>query len=202
MTVEEWCDNGIGKQTRCYEHACKTIQSEWLAIIDTDEFIYPKVPLHDLLRSHKDAAAMTINWRMYGANGHVERPRSVLRGFTKWGVTGEQVHIKSIVRPNRVMKANEPHSFQYFYGGHAVSPCGRRQEGPFNMQPEYSLCQLNHYWTRSWDEWLDKQERGRGDGVPNHHDPKLRFDIYNEATNTYEDKSFQHYLTSIGIPAA
>lgn len=95
---------------------------EWMAFIDADEYITPMVPgqsLPDVLREYEEAGALVVNWRLYGAGGHVERPRAPVQD-AYFGcypqIEVENKHIKTIVHSRYVVEPAGSHHHKYVEG--------------------------------------------------------------------------------------
>ena len=140
--------------------------TEWLAFIDIDEFIEPvqKQTIPEVLTEfdQPDIAGLAMSWRIWGTSGCVEAPEFVIekniqRSKNEAGVNR---HIKTIVRPSRVIYAREPHSFAPKPGFRVVNERGDTVDGPFmDHCCDKILC--NHFVLRSKEDFRWKQIRGR-----------------------------------------
>lgn len=85
--------------------------SKWIAFIDVDEFIVPKEDIHDLLKNYEEFGGFGINWQCFGSSGHLTNPGSTLKNFLRRAKNDFHTnnHIKTIVRPERVICARDPH---------------------------------------------------------------------------------------------
>jgi tetratricopeptide (TPR) repeat protein len=71
--------------------------------------------------------------------------------------------VKSIVHPELVSLPNSPHHFIYQPGSWCVNEVKQRVDN--QLAPHIAeKIQINHYWSRSENEYFQKLERGRGDG--------------------------------------
>jgi hypothetical protein len=168
------CPVGTARaQMAYYAQALPQIAAEWCVVIDADEFIVCDDLLGMLAQTKADALAM--NWMVFGSSGH-EHPVYPVHGSYHWRTeTGNPInrHIKSIVRPRAVRDVStDPHHFHV----KTVNERGEEFSGPFN---DYcgTKIRLNHYFTRSKEDWDLKMARGRVDccGV---HQPSM-FDQVN-----------------------
>jgi hypothetical protein len=61
--------------------------SEWVMIVDLDEFMYARkeyLNISNYLDTvDKNIGNIEIKWKMFGSNGHIEQPKSILKNFTK-----------------------------------------------------------------------------------------------------------------------
>lgn len=149
-----------------YQQALQGINSFWCLIIDADEFVVCNRPLVEILPAYEKHDALAIHWLMFGSSGFKQKVFPV-HGSYHWRLPYEHEdnrHIKSIVKPAKVkIKPNNPH----YFGIDTVDELFQRVERP---QTNYcgNLVRLNHYYTRSEDDWAEKMTRGRADG------PKVR----------------------------
>ena len=141
---------------------------------------------------YEDAPAVGVNWTMFGSSGHVHRPRGLVTASYQLrasvdlvfegpgpgveGSGGEPVpavrppvsrHIKSIVDPAATRSVVSPHAFVYEDQRLAVTPAGAVIGARPGMPVSGSYCEgplrLNHYWSRSLEEFDAKLLRGRAD---------------------------------------
>jgi hypothetical protein len=169
VVVHEWPQHPA--QLRAYEHCLKTHGSEtdWLAFIDIDEFLFsPKAKLlPDVLADYADHPAVGVNWVMFGSAGHKQKPAGgVLENYLRHGqldggVTylhlrlpdgsyrSENSHIKSIVRPSKVVGCPNAHYMAYANDARAVDENGQPIEGPFSAKVSVENLRINHYWSAS-----------------------------------------------------
>lgn len=78
-----------GKQGKIYEKyfspLLKNKTTKWLMIVDLDEFVYsPKIlDIKEVLRKYENYALVELDWILFGSNGHINQPKSLIHGFTK-----------------------------------------------------------------------------------------------------------------------
>lgn len=78
---------GKGKQLSAYNDAIKKYnkQTKYMAFIDLDEFILPHNQtrignvVDDIISKDQNAGGITLNWRMFGSSGHLEKPKGGTR---------------------------------------------------------------------------------------------------------------------------
>ena len=166
VRLVEWPYVTRGTQARCYADCLAKFGDEfdWIAFVDADELLVPRAgTIRTLLAPHVDTAAVLVNWAIYGSRGHVVRPPGLmLETFTRRAKSDfVSCRIaKFIVRPSKVLAVQDPCSF--ILQGCYRSPSGRpaNWEGVRTVTAEHSVAQLNHYFTRSRDEWDQKRRRG------------------------------------------
>ncbi|MCJ7761672.1 glycosyltransferase family 2 protein [Candidatus Bathyarchaeota archaeon] len=155
-------------QMASYDHFLSAIQEATLphydrvAFIDEDEFIIcANNNLKATLNDYLGYPAISLSWKMFGSSGLLTRtPEPQMKKFTKY--TGiyyrGNVNIKCIVNPYLVKKAVDPHSFTYHMGT-CVNTHKIPIEGHYSCAV-HEIAWINHYWTRSLEEWKLKAERG------------------------------------------
>lgn len=143
-------------------------KSHWIMVADVDEFLvllgYNDVK--DLLINYENYGGLGIPWSMYGSSGHIKKPQGLVKDNYLWRTVDQDgpQYVKTIANTKYYKNIEDPHfvyssqplvneAFEPFTGSLASSP---RQ-----------LCKINHYFTRSYEEWLFKRNRGPGyPGVP------------------------------------
>ena len=111
------------------------------------------------------------------------------------------LHIKSIVNPREVVDITNPHFAYYRYGKLAVTE---------NLEPLYisptwhgqskffsgKKIQLNHYYTKSKEEFILRVSKGRADTIApkNYNESAVNFE--QETTNDY---AIQKYLPKLKL---
>ncbi|MDR0466234.1 MAG: glycosyltransferase family 92 protein [Deltaproteobacteria bacterium] len=160
---------GKGRQMDAYNHCLRTFgrHFRWLGFLDLDEFAVPKRvnDMRVLLQNYEAAAALGINWQCFGTNGHKARPKGTQLENYVLALESEywRSHMKSFVWPQAVRGMWNPHFAVPFGDRHTVNE-GREpvfgSRGPFSAR----LCQINHYYYRSWQDYYEKLQRGMADG--------------------------------------
>lgn len=147
---------------------------DYIAFFDCDEYLVlnqDKTIQEYLGRSiFDDAQVIQITWRMFGDNGHIRYEDKPM--YERFKVPMEidhkrhkKEHIKSIVRcdldPGYVIFHN-PHTVSRITL-YVVNNEGERVINTYEQEMSYGLAQLNHYYTKSLEEWLWRYKRGRAD---------------------------------------
>jgi hypothetical protein len=68
-----------------------------------------------------------------------------------------------VCRPEKTLAFLNPHSAVYRLGSHAVTVTGERNNGPLSEKVVFEPLRLNHYFTKSYSEFLIKRNRGKAD---------------------------------------
>ncbi len=158
---------GKGQQMSAYYQGLKRYGplSKWMAFIDVDEFLIPKKysDVRFILTDYEDYGALGVHWVEFGSSGHLKRPgKSQIKNYVHRFPRHypKNMHIKSIVQPERVEYTYTGHSFKYYRPWYCVDenflPVSGTQS-PFTAD----VIQLNHYYYRSQEDYCLKVERGR-----------------------------------------
>ncbi len=157
----------VDRQQRVYTWILNQYRNEydWIAFNDCDEFLFPKVPLKELLEKYKDYGGLGVNWVAFGSSGHNERQEGVLRNYT-YSIPKDNLyntHIKTIVNTKYGVGCFwNPHSFSYSENKFCVNENFEIIPDAFNPFTE-NLIRINHYFTKSKEDWEIKMRRGRSD---------------------------------------
>jgi Glycosyltransferase family 92 len=165
--VVEVCDWSLFPgQIQAYEDCLKkhADESRWIAFIDLDEFLFSPTgrPVPEVLRDYEEFPGVVVNWAMYGTSGHERRPPGlVIESYRRRTAETEyNRHLKSIVNPREVRSFCGPHFFVYRKGlavGENKQPL---RAGPNRTDSvSFDRLRLNHYVTRSLEEYMRKLER-------------------------------------------
>lgn len=145
--------------------------ARWFAFIDADEFLLPTHRNHTLveaLQSFESEAGVAIHWRMFGSNGHVQRPPGlVIENYTRCALRTDP-HTKCIVDPRRVARCFNAHFFTYAPGAKCVDTLGDPVTGPrgSELRPHEHLLRINHYCVKSKADQALRILRGQVDVHP------------------------------------
>lgn len=201
---------GQGRQIESQNHMLKHYGNlyDWVAMIDVDEFIVPKkyTNIKDVLSNYLSFGGLGVNWMMFGTSGLIDRDIliPVTQSFTH---CKPNIHIKSIVQPKYTIGSKvNPHAFKYVPGKYCVNENkeiihtpGSIHSGAFNDPPTLNYIQLNHYYTKSLEEFKIKHKRyqtSSADGSK--HTSSLERDSYSVDNNCcMYDYSIQKLIKEI-----
>ncbi len=158
----------------------------YIAFIDTDEFILPKSSsnivgvVDEIFSYHESIAGLVINWHCFGSNyqDKADYSKGVLERFTRrapndWTpkVEGWPEHLrdgnavtKTILNPRKVKYMDGPHNGVYFENCYMVNEQGRALPSGNNHPVTADKIVLNHYNTKTREEYTLKIRRGSADG--------------------------------------
>ena len=165
---------GICRQMPAYNDAIEKhrFDCRYMAFIDLDEFIFVKTGqtllefLNDFFAQDPRIAGLAVNWRMFGTSGrNFYEPIDVTERFTHRAPDNyeENFLIKTIADPRKIFYMPISHCAIYMFGTFCC-------DENFNVVLEYknpaNTCekiQMNHYFTKSIEEYTQKISRGRAD---------------------------------------
>ena len=146
------------------------LDTRWIAFIDLDEFIVPVKDdsIRTFLQQHEDASAVEINWLIYGSGGQKKKtPGTMMERFKYHSLPSHHLnrHVKSIVDPRHVYTMIGCHEVARI-AGRTVDSHGNTVTKHFrDREPQQDVIRINHYAVRSYEEFVEKQARGRASGT-------------------------------------
>ncbi|MDR2860306.1 MAG: glycosyltransferase family 92 protein [Elusimicrobiota bacterium] len=196
--------NFPGKAVQCYAYidAIKRYRNKtrWLAIIDADEFIVPlkHEKITDFLRDFESYSQVLMGWMLYGSSGHKVKQNGLIIEDYKYNVSLDYItNSKVVVNPRAVRGVLNPH--WCFVNGLAVD----ENKQVFEVYPytnkyfkpisKTAIC-VNHYYCKSWEEYLNKINKGWADGNAFDRDKSL-FDYYDK--NEVFDSTMEKYIEPV-----
>jgi hypothetical protein len=135
--------------------------SFWLAVIDVDEFIVllQHKNINELLVSYGEYGGVIIPWSFYGSDGHVKKPKGLVRDSYLWRTPDKDDLGKTIINTQYCKRMIDPHYIES--SRPVVTEDFNAAAGSF-CHSSRKLLKINHYFTRSYDEWVKKVNRGSG----------------------------------------
>jgi hypothetical protein len=183
--IVNWISNktrpGLSPQLKAYGHAFQVLPEvldyRWVAVVDLDEFIvvdpakHRSIPEFIAAREVDKTDAIALSWVMYGPSGQSTFDgRLVTRRFTKREPT-VNAHIKSISRPQFFIHTHCHYPIWDGYaaltmrnaegGVHPMSKGG--DESAFSPAPSDRHAWINHYFSKSAEEFILRRSFSRGD---------------------------------------
>ena len=145
--------NKCGRQPIIYERYFKNIPSEWVAILDLDEFLWS--PTNKNIKECLNGvySQIKVDWLHFGSSGFIEQPKSVVGSFTKRSIFTTQ---KEYYSYKSIYKQKDLISFSVH--GHTV-----KGETVHLNYSEYfpPMLVINHYPLQSFNFFMSvKSTRG------------------------------------------
>lgn len=169
-TVIDWSGEYRNIQAEAYEHCLANYgdRCEWLAFIDTDEFIrvIDGTDIHAFMADYDLDDALVMRWLVYNASGQLyrdNRPQRERFTETTDRYPRKYPSVKCFIRPDRfrrmlahwpVVEKDHRRPITIVAENHL------RVRGPSDLAITAEKIVVDHYFTRSWEEWVEKAERG------------------------------------------
>ncbi|HWX48375.1 MAG TPA: glycosyltransferase family 2 protein [Roseomonas sp.] len=197
-----------GAQVPAYDFALRAERrlgrAGWIGFIDLDEFVLPLEgnSIGALLDRFPDAAAIGLNWRVFGSNGHEAQPAGlVMENFTRRGPDdfGPNKHVKTFARVPKLI--NPGIHVPSTLDGPMLDTEGQeidRQGRGVHTRVARGALRINHYFIKSRVEWERKRRRGRAPMIVS--DPRrIRDDSVFTAhdRNDIEDHTILRFLPEV-----
>jgi hypothetical protein len=197
--------HGVIQQLNAYNDALKKYGKlfKYLAFIDCDEFLFPVDPhetvlsvIEKTMRLDRNAGGVCVNFVMFGSSGHETKPEGLLIDNFLWRskLPGPGTRwIKTICRPDLVVKYGYPHYPIYKRGIHAIPPQGNVCPDWCNPITEYVGLRNNHYFCKSKEQWIKRRKYDvmSATGV------RTLDDFYHHDNNDILDKEILRYREAL-----
>lgn len=165
-----------GKKRQCdaYNEAIDKYkyESKYMIFIDVDEFVFPvsdQERLVDVIdnyfKDNKQIGGLSINWLLFGSSGKEQYDDDlVIERFTKRAKYEFDANkqYKVVVDPRKCFSFICPHYPMYLVGYYMVSDDGAKLKTD-RFSSEYKTLRCNHYFTKSFEEFSIKRNRGMAD---------------------------------------
>ena len=173
---------GEAMQYAVYNDAVKRFKffNRYMAFIDSDEFIYPKLTkwggvidvVDEILPRDENAAGLAMHYHYFGSNGQekADYSRGVLERFTRRAPNDWEVNklIKTIADPRKIKFFWDPHTMSYFEPFHTVDENLKIATDSKPLPVLTEKIVVNHYYTKSKEEYIKtKVQRGWACAVRN-----------------------------------
>jgi hypothetical protein len=181
LTLMPWAgrmvdaNNGsqLNNQLLALDHAISNFGPafRWMALIDVDEFLLPKrgSTIEEALKAVDGFPNVSLPWHMFGPGGHKVKPQGgLLRNYVyraKDPISQKKnaTNFKCIVDPCEVTEVSV-HQFETRqYGDKTCNDVGRISSRKSRKMPAFyssENLQLNHYYTKSIEEFEEKIRKG------------------------------------------
>lgn len=177
VTLLQWSKDHA--QMECYKDGITRFRSEskWIALIDIDEFIVPNNTdsIYEFLKGFHNKPAVVVYWKYFGASGKIKRQMEslVTEDFTvswrKYADIGKCFYNTQYeIDFNNKKNAGLHHFMWTNCKGKTLPPVnlfGNICLPAYNPIPCFSdvthfPIQINHYFTKSYNEYLEKKAKG------------------------------------------
>lgn len=169
VDITPWPGKYMFRQHAMYCDFCFTRRqwgnNDWGAFIDADEFICldQHADVQHFMDEYREFAGVILSWVTYGADGHLSRPqpKRPLRDtfVTPVPLARENHNFKTIAKFNDIAFWNDVHRFTPKKDKRLVNT--QREIVLDSYQPQVLYgAHIKHYITKSWQEFLERLERG------------------------------------------
>jgi len=154
----------LGRQRNMYNHFIlprfQNKETKWLIMVDLDEFVWSPfdINLALLLDRCNHLGQIQVNYFLFGSNGHIKQPISLVDGFNKRS---------SVVKDCTKYFVNSDFDFSSLNVHYATFVNKEHEKNNFiKIDNEYFV--INHYSCQSKDFWINiKCTRGDADNYRN-----------------------------------
>ena len=157
VTIVDWKTTDWSQQD-AYNNWLQTYgkESKWFLGADPDEFVYIKdtsKTLIEFLTENSDVTSIKCLWLHFNANGHETKTSDpVMERFTTSTDWDDYKHGgKKFSQSNRILR---------FRSYVPISKIAEAKEFDYEDSVVNEYFRLNHYYTKSYEEWVDKIKRG------------------------------------------
>ncbi|MBR4267266.1 MAG: glycosyltransferase family 92 protein [Bacteroidales bacterium] len=219
VTLTQWPQNQA--QMKCYHNAIERFfsETEWLTFIDIDEFIVPNSTdnIYDFLKPfQKNRPVVIAYWRMFGTSGMISRdPKNLVSEdltvcWNKYVNIGK-VFFNTAYDFNKKDKHNNilHHLSWAVLNKTALPPVNifdkvctfGKNRVASNTDAQYFPLQINHYFTKTYDEYLQKKAKGDVYFKINPHDESYfyRHEMKNQSVDYHIFKYLIKLKLALGI---
>lgn len=215
VTLVQWPQNQA--QMQAYHDGIEKFkdETEWLAFIDIDEFIVPNLTdtIYTFLKPfQKNRPVVIVYWKMFGTAGKINRnvENLVIEDFTvswrKYTNIGKIFYNTAFGfdKCDRYNKTLHHYAWGKF-GFISVPPVNvfgkicvfGKNPVPFNSDESCFPIQINHYFTKSCEEYASKRAKGDVYFKINPHDEDYFYE--HEMKSTSVDYSAYKYLIKLKL---
>lgn len=192
---------GKMKQLVAYNHSLyvNRYKTKYMGFIDADEFVFSPIgkltKTIDYLEKLYNPSGIAINWRMYGSSNYENKKDGLVIENYRYRAFDDfvpNIHIKTICNPRKVLFFRNPH-FPIYLNGYSIDEIGRKVQGPFNKDGSCDILRINHYFTKSKEDYICKMNRGKADCLSK----RDMSDFYKHNKNDLYDYNLEKYVEQI-----
>ncbi len=161
---------GKRMQVRAYSDAINRVKqiARYVAFMDIDEFLCVndesktvKEVIDEFFRGNLQAGGIAIGWWMFGSNYHKVKPEGlVIENYLRRADKSFMLNVKTIGNPRLMVDCYSPHYPVYLYLACNANEKGKKVRGPFDYEKSTDIIHINHYFTKSEAECMQKIAKG------------------------------------------
>ncbi|MBQ7024896.1 MAG: glycosyltransferase family 92 protein [Akkermansia sp.] len=194
---------GRRMQLAAYSDAIKRVKetTRYVGFFDIDEFLCPNNPnqklvdiVKDFFASYPQAGGLAISWLMFGSNYHETKPTGlVMENYLRRGGDDYMSNVKTIGNPRIMLGCYSPHYPAYLYMTCNRNVKGKKVRGPFDYNKSTDVIHINHYFTKSKAECMQKIAKG----IATKGTPRTKEIFYQRDRNDVYDDSLLRYVSIV-----
>jgi len=192
-------------QIQAYNDAIARLDSTYdvFCMLDVDEFFVPvqRDSIKEVIALTEKCPFIALNWVMYGSSGHVKRPEGLVTESYTWRAKQANTVIKTITRPRGTGAVfvnphrMDPADYADASGNPIIWDTIQKRR---TASPHVDIARINHYYTKSQEEFSAKMIRGRADSVVKRQDVFANDDPKrNEVHDPIVLEKFSHIIERI-----
>lgn len=169
--------------------------NRWMAFIDADEFIvlnqsFPQNILK-FMKPYEEYDMLGINWCMFDFNNYNHPPKKgfVISNFIRCFADDDHPinrHQKCVVKPSSAKICINPHHIHLKLGKKAVDENFQKLTPLLSPHANIKKIRINHYFSKSKEEYLKKINRGKADALDKRPFNKNSYDFSQAGTKQSE----------------
>jgi len=194
------------RQLDAYNNALNRFSREtkYLAVIDADEFLYcPKgdhslFPIVNEYLKRPRIGGLVANWVVYGSSHFKTKPQGLVTDnflYRSHLNFKKNRFIKTICNPRKVFSFTISHAANYLPGFYAVNEGYERVDWAESGGVSVSRIRINHYYSKSKEEFIKKRARGSGEVLA----PRRMSEFDEHDKNEVFDESLKIYNKVHGL---
>lgn len=211
VTLTDWfVERGqMSAYENCYS-LCKN-ETQWLMFLDLDEFICPKIDtdIKTWVKKYEKFPSVIVYWLMFGTNGIVEQDSAklVIEQFTcSWSSVRNvgKIILNTNFEPVKVYHHDIFCKLNFLGLKFKLPPINENRQ--FVVYPGLEKCpkngtiQINHYWSKSLNEYVRKIDKGDIFSEANEEIRKnMSFFYWHEHQNIAENKIIWRFLVELKV---
>jgi hypothetical protein len=155
VTIIPWQEEYTNVQEEAYNNFLSNYGTEtrWVNFIDSDEFVrmVEDTPMKAFLEACESYSIVRVDFLEYNANGlETYEDKPVRERFTQTVNVMDGIYHKDFIQCHRIDRMDRHYPM-----------CSQR--GNYTLEDIQEQVIIDHYYTKSWEEWKQKIERGSSD---------------------------------------
>jgi hypothetical protein len=143
----------------------RNLNMDWMIYMDADEFLIINknyIGVKHLLSDFNHADSLSINWLMFGSNFLEKEPDGlIIDNYTRSNLYLNN-HVKTFVRPNRIVDVNNPHFYIMKYSNRVYGINNKILKNDYykneiHMKFNDSLAYIAHFVNQSEETFIKRK---------------------------------------------